>query len=136
MESNKYTELVLLELIAKSSSFLEEYCKKYPSQDINARLFSADTTCSCKTDLILFYQDNKVEINKTLSEFISNNPSEINLKDIIHNIESKYVGGKVVRIESSDESFLNFINKINTEGWLYRSVSTIKEDNSLIFLFF
>jgi hypothetical protein len=136
MESNKYTELVLLELIAKSSSFLEEYCKKYPSQDVNVRLFNADTKCSCKTDLILFYRDNKNEINRTISEFISNNPSEISLIGIIQSIESKYVGGRVVRIDSSDEAFSNFINKINTEGWLFRSVSTLKEDNSLIFLFF
>jgi hypothetical protein len=136
MESNKYTELVLLELIAKSNSFLEEYCKKYPSQDVNVRLFNADTECSCKADLILFYRDNKNEINRTISEFISNNPSEISLKGIIQSIESKYVGGRVVRIDSSDEAFSNFINKINTEGWLFRSVSTLKEDNSLIFLFF
>ena len=136
MESNKYTELVLLELIAKSSRFLEQYCKKYPSQDVSARLFHADNKCSCKADLILFYQNHKNEINKILSEYISNNPSEINLKEIIQSFESKYVGVKVVRIDSSDESFFDFINKINAEGWLYKSVSTIKENNSLIFLFF
>ena len=59
MESNKYTEFILLELIAKSNRFIEEYCKTFPPQDINARLFKADTSCSCRKDLIDFYNEKK-----------------------------------------------------------------------------
>lgn len=136
MESNKYTEFILLELIAKSNKFIEEYCKTFPSQDINARLFKADTSCSCRKDLIDFYNEKKEKINTFLSEFISNNPTEINLKEFINRMESKYIGGTTHRINCSDKDFSEFVNKINSQGLLYRSVCSFKENDSIVFMFF
>lgn len=136
MESNKYTEFILLELIMKSTKFREEYCIKYKSQDINTRLFSADNSCSCKTELVQFYIDNQEDINKFISEFLVKNEGVINLKDFIARIESKYIGGKTYRIQSTDTSFADFVDKINKEQLLYRSVNAIKDGDTLIFLFF
>lgn len=136
MESKKYTEYVLLELIASSSKFLEEYCTLHPTQDVNARLFSADTSCSCRSDIIEFYNNNKDTINAFITKFISKNPNEINLKQLISRIESKYIGGQTFRIKSTDVDFSNFVSKLNNDGLIFRSVSVIKDDDTLILLFF
>lgn len=135
MDTNKYTEFFLLELLAKSDKFLEAYCKQFKSQDVNARLFNADVSCSCRKDLIDFYNENKEKVNSFLSDFISNNESKINLKDFIARVESRYIGGTTHRIKCSDKDFSDFVNKINSQGLLYRSVCSYKDDDTIVFMF-
>ena len=134
-EFNAYSMLAVMELLATSKTFLNEYITKFPENETDARSFSTDNTSPCRTNLISHYNNNIVVVSNFTKEFIVNNSTELNWVEFINKYKTFPASGTRVKIDKTDEAYADLIAQMHRERWVFRYMSIISEEDKYVVFF-
>jgi hypothetical protein len=87
--------------------------------------YKSNPGCSCRHKVEKFIEQNKDAAYELLLSIFNSNPS---LQENINNVNSVYeyipVNGHVYTIDNTDEAWVQFVGKMNTEKWAFTNFST------------
>jgi hypothetical protein len=131
----KYGVKIVLELIGGSKLYYDEYVKKYPANIANALSFSKNPNCTCRNALIKHYNENKVEVDKFTTDFLEIHPSELKWDDFERKNAQKNVIGSIVKIDKTEEAYKDLTEKMQSEKWVFRQMTSTVDGDKYVFFF-
>lgn len=131
----KHSLKIVLDLIGSSKLYLDAYIKEYPANISNAMSFSKNPNCSCRNFLIKHYNENTQVVDDFTSNFLEENPTEINWEEADEKHTQRDVSGKVFRIPLTDQAYEQFATQMKNEQWAFRFMNITIHNNQYVFMF-
>ena len=130
-----YGSILVLELILKSEEYLNELIKTFPSIEDKVLSFSVDPGCSCRNDIIKFYDENKESVSKFTENFLSQHPNVIDYRAFIQKYETNVVSGQFFKVDKTESAYMEFVDRMQQEKWAFRYMSVAVEDDKYVIFF-
>ena len=93
------------------------------------------TSDDSRKHIVSLYASNESVLKPVLHQYLLDNESEFNCTDFLNKYDITPVAGKIFRIKKSDEDYMNFTNRMQSERWIfsYMSVAVDKDEYVIFF---
>jgi len=132
---NIYSSFIFMELSYISKKFRDLISKKFKDlSEVYINLLTS-TSDDSRKHIVSLYASNESVLKPVLHQYLLDNESEFNWTDFLNKYDITPVAGKIFRIKKSDEDYMNFTNRMQSERWIfsYMSVAVDKDEYVIFF---